>query len=137
MPGVVAVGFPGDAQAAFQKHPHRHHKPLSIHQPYLLAVRTVCATKETGRGEDVRGQTGRLEWEEVGQWLGHDPQRTVKQRWLFWKETDKESRTEDSHPLLPLPSASRDQGIVTLSTVLRVLADLEGLRLVRAGKQRV
>lgn len=42
MPGVVAVGFPGDAQAALQKHPYRHHKPLSIHQPGLLAVRAVC-----------------------------------------------------------------------------------------------
>lgn len=53
MPGIVAVGFPGDAQAALQKHPYCHHKPLSIHQPGLLAVRAVCATKETGRGEDV------------------------------------------------------------------------------------
>ena len=60
------------------------------------------------------------------------PQRTVKQRWLFWKETDKESRTEDSHPLLCL----WPQWIFIAFYSAQGLADL-GLRLVGAGKQRI
>ena len=73
-----------------------------------------------------------MEWEEAGQWLGCSPQRTVKQKWLFWKETDKESRTEDSHPLLCL----WPQWIFIAFYSAQGLADL-GLRLVGAGKQRI